>query len=165
MVSPSGRLGIQSTRGPAQVARSLGTLRSGLCAVAGMWGTPAPQPGNRLMGNPWAVLQESAVELSSPSSPRPVPARPSSCYSCSTPQPSPRSSRSWRRRGAGRACGCAPAASGAALGPRPAAVAARPQPGGAGPARCVGCVVKEVLRLLPPVSGAIGQPCAPSSST
>lgn len=48
MVSPSGRLGIQSTRGPAQVAESLSTLRSGLCAVANV-GPPAPQPGNRLM--------------------------------------------------------------------------------------------------------------------
>lgn len=57
-------------------------------------------------------------------------------------------------QGLGRACGCALAASGGGAGPPPdcgcepdLSLAAL------GHLRYVGCVVKEVLRLLPPVSG------------
>uniref|UniRef100_UPI0029536C48 cytochrome P450 26C1-like n=1 Tax=Panthera onca TaxID=9690 RepID=UPI0029536C48 len=57
-------------------------------------------------------------------------------------------------QGLGRACGCAPGAAGGGTGPRPdcgcepdLSLAAL------GRLRYIDCVVKEVLRLLPPVSG------------
>ncbi|KAJ8789310.1 hypothetical protein J1605_021837 [Eschrichtius robustus] len=57
-------------------------------------------------------------------------------------------------QGLGRACGCVPAASGGGAGP-PANCGCEPDLSLAalGRLRYVGCVVKEVLRLLPPVSG------------
>lgn len=57
-------------------------------------------------------------------------------------------------QGLGRACGCAPGAAGGGAGPRPDCGC---QPdlslAALGRLRYVDCVVKEVLRLLPPVSG------------
>ena len=57
-------------------------------------------------------------------------------------------------QGLGRACGCVPAASGGGAGP-PANCGCESDLSLAalGRLRYVGCVVKEVLRLLPPVSG------------
>lgn len=87
--------------------------------------------------------------------PRPVPARPSSCYSCpGTPQPSPSPAGAGGAGGWGAPAAARPAASGGGAGPPPdcgcepdLSLAAL------GHLRYVGCVVKEVLRLLPPVSG------------